>query len=403
VAPPDIDLTVYPDECDAYGHLNQASFLSLFERARWEMFARGPGMDFFSRQGSWPVVRKSVVEYHAPAFPGDVLRFTQSLVHLGRTSFTFRQTARRLRDDSLIASAELLFVCVNRDGAPIPVPETLQSVMADGPLPGNLRRVSVHGVDLAVEVRGEGPAILFIHGYPLDHAVWEHQVAHLDGWLRIAPDLRGMGRSDAPDLGYSMTTYADDLLALLDALGVARAVLCGISMGGYIAFEILRRAPERVRGAVLINTRAEADTAEGRKARDSAASQAREGGAAAVAAAMLPRLLAPDAPRENPALVDRLRQMIEATPLPGILGALGAIRDRPDSLPLLPTLQGVPVLVVAGADDQITPRDRAKAMADAIPGAQLLVLPGVGHLSPVECPEAVTAALADFLATLGSG
>jgi YbgC/YbaW family acyl-CoA thioester hydrolase len=403
VAPPEIDLTVYPDECDAYGHLNQASFLSLFERARWELLARGPGMDFFSRAGVWPAVRKSLVEYHAPAIPGDVLRFTQVLVHLGRTSFTLRQTARRLRDEALIASAELVFVCVDQQGAPVPVPEMLQEVMAARELPGNLRRMLVNGVNLAVEVRGSGPAILFIHGYPMDHTVWEHQLAHLEGWLRIAPDLRGMGQSDAPDLGYSMATYAYDLFALLDALGVERVVLCGVSMGGYIAFEMLRRRPERVRGVVLMNTRAEADTPEGRKVRDAAAVQAREGGAGSVAATMLPRLLAPAAPAENPALVDRLRRMMAGTPSAGILGALGALRDRPDSMPLLPMLGGIPVLIIAGAEDHITPKEHAQAMADAIPGARLVVLPGAGHLSPVEQPEAATAAVADFLATSGLG
>jgi YbgC/YbaW family acyl-CoA thioester hydrolase len=401
VAPPEIDLTVYPDECDAYGHLNQAALLALFERARWEMLARGPGMDFFTRQGAWPAVRKSLVEYHAPAFPGDVLRFTQVLVHLGRTSFTIRQTARRLRDDSLMATAELVFVCVDQQGAPVPVPESLPQVMADRQLAGNLRRIAVNGVNLAVDVRGKGPAVLFIHGYPLDHTVWEHQLAHLDGWLRIAPDLRGMGQSDAPDLGYSMATYAEDLLALLNTVGVERVVLCGVSMGGYIAFEILRRARERVRGLVLMNTRAEADTPEGRKARDAAAALARDGGAESVAASMLPRLLARSAPIENPALVERVRRMMEATPVAGILGALGALRDRPDSVSLLPTLADVPTLVVVGEDDQITPRDWAQTLADAIPGGRLAVVPGAGHLTPIECPEAVTALLVDFLAALG--
>ena len=93
--PSEIDLTVYPDECDAFGHLNQASFLSLFERARWEMLARGPGMDVFTRAGTWPAVRKTTIDYHAAAFPGDVLRFHQVLTHRGRTSFTMRQTARQ--------------------------------------------------------------------------------------------------------------------------------------------------------------------------------------------------------------------------------------------------------------------------------------------------------------------
>jgi len=113
----EIDLTVYPDECDAFGHLNQASFLSLFERARWEMLARGPGMDVFTVQGTWPAVRKTAIDYHAPAFPGDVLRFHQALTHHGRTSFTMRQTARRVRDDILIATAEFVFVCVSRNGS----------------------------------------------------------------------------------------------------------------------------------------------------------------------------------------------------------------------------------------------------------------------------------------------
>lgn len=365
------------------------------------MLARGPGMDLFSRQGTWPAVRKSVVEYHAPAFPGDVLRFAQILVHLGRTSFTLRQTARRLRDDALIATAELVFVCVDQQGAPVPVPDTLPQLMADRQLRGNLRRIAVNGVNLAVDVRGQGAAVLFIHGYPLDHTLWEHQLAHLEGWMRIAPDLRGMGQSDAPDLGYSMATYAEDLLALVNSLGVERVVLCGVSMGGYIAFEMLRRARERVRGLVLVNSRAEADTPEGRRARDASAAQAREGGAESIAATMLPRILARAAPTENPALVERVRAMMEGTPVSGILGAIAALRDRPDSLPLLPTLAGLPTLVIAGEDDQLIPAERARVMADAIPGARLAMIPGAGHLCPIERPEVVTGLLAEFLAGLG--
>jgi YbgC/YbaW family acyl-CoA thioester hydrolase len=401
VAPAEIDLTVYPDECDAYGHLNQASFLALFERARWEMLARGPGMDFFTLQGTWPVVRKSVVEYHASALPGDVLRFTQVLVHLGRTSFTLRQTARRLRDDALVATAELIFVCVNPQGVPVPVPESLPQVMADRPLTGNLRRIAVNGVNLAVDVRGQGPAILFIHGYPLDHTIWEHQLSNLDGWMRIAPDLRGMGQSDAPDLGYSMATYADDLLALLNSLGVERVVLCGLSMGGYVAFEMLRRARTRVRGLILMDSRAEADNAEARKARDASAALAREGGAVANAAAMLPRMLAGSAATENPALVDRVRRMMEATPVAGMLGAIATLRYRPDSTALLPTLTDLPSLIMVGEEDQLTPPALSQTMADLLPESRLLVIAGAGHLTPMERPDATTAAMIDFLARIG--
>lgn len=400
MATPEIDLTVYPDECDAFGHLNQASFVALFERARWEVLARGPGMDFFTRHGVWPAVRKSSVEYHAQAFPGDVLRFSQVLVHLGRTSFTLRQTARRVRDDALVSTAEVVFVCVDPRGTPVPVPEALANVMGERPLPGNLRRIAVNGVNLAVDVRGQGPALLLIHGYPLDHSIWEHQVAQLDGWMRVAPDLRGMGQSDAPDLGYSMATYAEDLLALLTALGIEKAVLCGLSMGGYIAFEMLRIAPHRVRGLILMDTRADADTPEGRKGRDAAAHQAREGGATAIAAAMLSKMLARTPAPAPPELTERVRRMMAATPVSGILGALGALKERPDSQPLLPTLDRVPTLVVVGEDDQITPVPGARAMAAAVPGGRLVVVAGAGHLTPLEQPEATTQAIAAFLAAL---
>jgi 3-oxoadipate enol-lactonase len=392
-----IDLTVYPDECDAFGHLNQASFLSLFERARWEMLARGPGMDVFTRAGAWPAVRKTVIDYHAAAFPGDVLRFAQALTHRGRTSFTMRQTARRTRDDALIATAEFIFVCIDRDGRPVPVPSDMVALM-DPPRPESeeTQRVMVHGVSLAVQVMGEGPAILFIHGYPFDHTIWAAQVAGLDGFRRIAPDLRGMGRSDAPDLGYSMSTYAHDLAALLDALGVRDAILCGLSMGGYVTFEFLRRWPGRVRGIALVDTRAEADTVDGRRARDAAAALARENGASAVADAMLPKIFSPGTLTGAPETVERVRTLMAATPVSGIIGALAAMRDRPDSTSLLPTLSRLPALVVVGEDDQLTPPDAARRMAEAVRGARLVVVPRAGHLAPVESPGDVTRVLKEF-------
>jgi 3-oxoadipate enol-lactonase len=397
---PEIDLPVYPDECDAFGHLNQASFLSLFERARWEMLMRGPGWDVFTRSGAWPAVRKTVIDYHAAALPGDVLRFQQALTHVGRTSFTMRQTARRVRDDTLIATAEFVFVCVNREGRPIAVPREFSDFMSPRRDSAEVRRLTVNGVSLAVEVRGEGPAVLFIHGYPMDRSIWAHAMAELDGFRRIAPDLRGMGQSDAPDLGYSVETYAGDLAALLDALGVDEVVLCGLSMGGYIAFEFLRRWRRRVRGVVLMDTRAEADTPEGKRARDLAAATAREGGAAAIAEQMVPKLMGPTTRGRAPETVAQVRAMIEATPVSGIVGALGALRDRPDSTDDLPDLEGLPVLVLVGEEDEVTPPARARAMAEAIPGARVVVIPGAAHVPPLERPAATTQALLEFLHAL---
>jgi pimeloyl-ACP methyl ester carboxylesterase len=236
-----------------------------------------------------------------------------------------------------------------------------------------------------------------IHGYPLDRTIWRDSLAGLNGFRWITPDLRGMGRSDAPDLGYSIATYADDLAALLTALNEERAIVCGISMGGYIAFELIRRHRDRVRALILMDTRAEADSPEGKKARDNAVATAREGGAAAIAQEMIPRLLAPDAPTVRPQVVERMRKMIEATPVAGIVGALTAMRDRVDSTPLLPSLKDLPTLVVTGEQDALISPEAAQRMAEAIPGARLATIAGAGHLPPVEQPEATAGVLADFL------
>lgn len=394
----DVDLTVYPDECDAFGHLNQASFLTLFERARWAMLAQGPGMDVFTRNGAWPAVRKTSIEYHTAAFPGDVLRFQQALTYHGRTSFTMRQVARRLRDDGLVATAEFVFVCINPDGRPVAVPAEVSTFLRETMAPDEgQRRVAVNGVQLALEMQGTGPAVLFLHGYPFDHSIWRHQVSNLGGYRRIAPDLRGMGRSDAPDLGYSMATYAADLTALLDQLGVDQLVLVGHSMGGYIAFELLRSIRSRVRGLVLVDTRAEADTVEGRRARDASAALARDAGATAIAEQMLNKVLGRSTLAGAPQTVERIRAMMGATPAAGVVGALLAMRDRADATPLLPTLAGLPTLIVVGEEDIVTPPLHARSMLAAIPGARLEVVKGSGHLPSVEQPLATTRILADFL------
>jgi pimeloyl-ACP methyl ester carboxylesterase len=198
-----------------------------------------------------------------------------------------------------------------------------------------------------------------------------------------------------------MTTYADDLAALLDTFGVDDVVLVGHSMGGYIAFEFVRRWRRRVRALVLVDSRAEADSAEGRKGRDAAAAAARERGAAATAEAMLPKLFGgTDAASVGPPW-QQVEATILATSVPGMAGALAAMRDRPDSTALLPQLAGLPTLVVVGEEDRLTPAAGARMMAEMIPGARLQVLPGVGHLPPLEAPAETTRVLAEFLTAAG--
>ena len=244
--------------------------------------------------------------------------------------------------------------------------------------------------------------LLLIHGFPFDHLLWRHQVAALTQWQCIAPDLRGAGASRGPIAvdEFSMGAYADDLIALLDRSEVEQVVLCGLSMGGYIAFELLRRFADRVRAAILLNTKAAPDTPEGKLGRDALAARAQEGGVGAVVDALLPKLLAPATQERQPMVVREVREMILRQPVWGVVGALRALRDRPDSTPPLRRIR-VPVLVVAGGDDQIAPAAEMEAMAHAIPGARFILVRDAGHMTPLEQPLALNEAISGFLGTLG--
>ncbi|OGU01500.1 MAG: hypothetical protein A2085_01565 [Gemmatimonadetes bacterium GWC2_71_10] len=251
-------------------------------------------------------------------------------------------------------------------------------------------------VTLGADVRGDGPALLLIHGFPLDRTIWKHQVATLAGWRRIAPDLRGMGASDAPADGYSMAAYADDLARLLDRLRVQRAVVAGLSMGGYIAFEMLRRHRERVAGLILCDTRAGADSDEGRRGRDEMIALAGAGGAAAIADRMLPKLLGHSTHQTQPQVVAQVREMIGRSPVAGLKGALVAMKERADSTELLGGID-VPTLVVAGQEDELIPVSVARELTSAIPSAALTVIPGAGHVPSIESPTAVSRVFSEFL------
>ena len=401
---PTVELTVYPYECDAFGHLNQAALLTLLERARWDALAQGPGMDLFERNGVWPAVRKAVVEYKAAVLSRDVLRIETTLANRGTTSITLRHAVRRLADDAVVAEAEIVFVCIDRMGRATPIPDEIVRFLGPRPAAGHAPiRVPAGDLELGVEVRGEGVPVLFVHGFPFDRTVWRHQLATLSRAKRIAPDLRGVGSSSAPaGETYSLARYADDLVDVLDALGIRAAVVCGLSMGGYVIFELLRRHPERVRAIVLADTKAEADSAEGKRGRDELAALAeRQGqgqgqGQDAVTDRLLPRLLAPATLATQPEVAAQVREMARRWTVPALVGALRVLRDRPDSTATLRAVR-VPTLIVVGQDDVVTPPAAAQAMAALIPGAQCHVIPAAGHLAPLEQPLAIGRLLADFL------
>lgn len=396
-------MRVYPDDCDASGHVNQAAFLQMFERARWEALAAGPGMEAFQRNRTWPAVRKSTVEYTAEAFPGDVLQFDTTLTHLGRTSFSLHQTARREPDSVLVAEADSVFVCVGEAGKPTAVPVEIRNFFGTRPSvrAGAVQHFLIRDVATAVDVQGDGPAILFVHGFPLDRTMWRHLVAPLTGWQRIAPDLRGMGLSDVPESGtYSMAEYADDLAALLEKLDVEEAVICGLSMGGYIALEFMRRHRAMVRALVLTNTRAEADTPEGQASRDEMIEMVEAKGSEGLTDVMLPKLLCPSSLSAMPQVVEHVRTMIAGSPDAGVTGALRAMKERPDSMGFLQEID-VPTLVVTGQEDQLIPVEHSRTMAQAITGAQYTVIPESGHLTPMEQPIATSRVIGEFLESLG--
>ncbi|HEY6088852.1 MAG TPA: alpha/beta fold hydrolase, partial [Gemmatimonadaceae bacterium] len=180
---------------------------------------------------------------------------------------------------------------------------------------------------------------------------------------------------------------------------VKQAVFCGLSMGGYIVFEILRQFPERVRAAVLCNTKATPDSPEAKSARNALAARVQKEGTSALVDEMINRLLSRITRERRPEIVRAVSQVISQQNVPGIVGQLRALRDRADSTPLLGQI-GVPVLVIGGDDDQITPAEGMREMASAIPGAEFVLIPEAGHLTPVEQPKAVSAAMNAFLARL---
>jgi pimeloyl-ACP methyl ester carboxylesterase len=240
------------------------------------------------------------------------------------------------------------------------------------------------------------PPLVLVHGFPLDARMWDAQVGALSQDRRvIVPDLPGFGRSKS-DAPFTLASLADSLHALLSAVGAIPCVLAGLSMGGYMALAYVKKYAADLRGLILVDTKAEPDTAEGKQARDKMIDLARTEGAKAVADQMMPKMLAKDAPDQRPQVARQLRQIMESCPATTIAHALAAMRDRPDRSGELAAIK-VPMLILVGDSDAITPPAVAQSMADKIPGAQLVTIRGAGHMSPMEQPEQVNRAIMSFL------
>jgi pimeloyl-ACP methyl ester carboxylesterase len=242
--------------------------------------------------------------------------------------------------------------------------------------------------------QGRGDPIVLLHAFPLDGRMWDAEREALSQSRRvIVPDLRGFGRSGALLPPSSLDDHADDVARILDDLGIERASVVGLSMGGYIAFALVRRHPQRLTRLILADTRAAPDSPEGRRARDENIALVARDGVAPLVERLLPKLLSPKAP---PDLVARVRAWGGRQRAAGVMSALAAMRDRPDSTPLLTSI-AVPSLVIVGDADSISPPEEARAMAAALPAGELTVIASAGHLTNLESPPSFLAAVRQFL------
>lgn len=255
----------------------------------------------------------------------------------------------------------------------------------------------VRGIEMAYDDSGgSGAALLLLHGFPFDRSMWRGQAEALGGEFRVvAPDLRGSGETPLGDTS-TIEEMAEDVAALLDELNLGRVVVGGLSMGGYVAFELFRKFSGRVRALVLADTRPQADTVEGRRAREENAQRALKEGMAPIVESMLPKLLSAEARERGGEVLERVRAMMLGMTPEGAAAALRAMALRRDQTDLLPSVN-VPTLIVVGSQDAITPPADAQAMSAQIEGSRLVVVEGAGHLSNVEQPEQFNRALVEFL------
>jgi pimeloyl-ACP methyl ester carboxylesterase len=257
----------------------------------------------------------------------------------------------------------------------------------------------VGDTEIAFDDIGTGLPLVLIHAFPLNRTMWAPQAGALVGGARCIPiDLRGFGDSAGGE-PYSMDQYADDVVGIMDALQIERAVIGGVSMGGYVAFALWRRHAARIRALVLSSTRATADTIEGIERRRRLIDIAETKGSAGIANEMISGLVGASTRDRRPDIYDAVHRMMSQAPVDGVIGALEAMIARPDSRDTCATID-VPTLIVAGDEDTIIPPDEARQLQASIASSRLEVLPQAGHLPNVERPAAFNTVVSEFLSTL---
>jgi pimeloyl-ACP methyl ester carboxylesterase len=265
------------------------------------------------------------------------------------------------------------------------------------------RAINVCGTTLAVADEGRGSPIVLVHGFPLDHSMWEGQIRALAPRYRVvAPDLRGFGGSRATAGAVAMEQFADDLAAMLDGLDVAEPVVfCGLSMGGYIALEFWRKYASRLRAMILCDTKAAADSAEAAATRCKTADRVESEGPAFMAETMLPRIFGLTTQAAAADCVEATRRVIVGGSRDGIAAASRGMAARRDFSDRLGAIQ-CPVLVVVGENDILTTPDSMRELARGVAHGQFALIPRAGHMAPLEQPDAVNARIEQFMEQLSN-
>lgn len=260
-----------------------------------------------------------------------------------------------------------------------------------------MKKLTANGTELAYTDEGAGEALVFLHAFPLNHAMWNDQVSAFSKSRRVITfDWRGFGESSQGDKETSMEVFADDLSGLLSGLQIDRATICGLSMGGYAAFAFFRKYADRVSALILADTKATADTDEGKRGRYETAETVRSKGMTPIIESMIPKLIGETTLKRDPAVVSRVESMMRTAQPEGVAQALIGMAARPDSVELLAKID-CPTLIIVGNEDKLTPPADAEKMSRAIRGSRMVTIADSGHLPNIEQPEKFNQAMSIFL------
>lgn len=264
-------------------------------------------------------------------------------------------------------------------------------------IPGNNLKCKVNDIITCYDDLGDGSLpLIFIHGFPFDKSMWAQQVEFCKSFSRvIAYDIRGFGKSQPGDEEFSINLFADDLIGLMDIMEIPKAIICGLSMGGYIALNAMSRYKERFAAMILADTQCIADTSEGKEKRFKAIEQIQANGLSVFAAAFVKNIFADETLLNKPEIVMGIQNVILSTPPLSVTSTLKALAERWEICTTLSEIS-VPVLIICGMEDKVTPYEQSDKLKSAIKNSTLKTMLKAGHLSNVEQPEEFNKYLKDF-------